>query len=114
MKYRKRLAAVLLTAATLTACRERSFTAEPVDYVSTLVGTMSKPSLSTGNTYPAVARPWGTHFWPPPDWAVRRRLDLCLYRRQDPGLQADPPAQPVDERLRLVQPHARHDRPRLR
>ena len=35
---------------------------EPVDYVSTLVGTMSKHSLSTGNTYPAIARPWGTHF----------------------------------------------------
>lgn len=38
---------------------------EPVDYVSTLVGTMSKYSLSTGNTYPAVARPWGCHFWTP-------------------------------------------------
>ena len=37
----------------------------PVDYVSTLVGTMSKPEFSTGNTYPAVARPWGTHFWTP-------------------------------------------------
>ena len=30
---------------------------EPVDYVSTLVGTESKHSLSTGNTYPAVALP---------------------------------------------------------
>ena len=29
----------------------------PVDYVSTLVGTLSKHSLSTGNTYPAVALP---------------------------------------------------------
>ncbi len=38
---------------------------EPVDYVSTLVGTMSKHSLSTGNTYPAVARPWGMNFWTP-------------------------------------------------
>ena len=37
----------------------------PVDQVSTLVGTLSKHSLSTGNTYPAVARPWGTHFWTP-------------------------------------------------
>jgi len=37
----------------------------PVDYVNPLVGTMSKHSLSTGNTYPAVARPWGTHFWTP-------------------------------------------------
>ena len=38
---------------------------EPVDYVSTLVGTMSKHSLSTGNTYPATARPWGMNFWTP-------------------------------------------------
>ncbi len=38
---------------------------DPVDYVSTLVGTMSKHSLSTGNTYPATARPWGMNFWTP-------------------------------------------------
>jgi len=37
----------------------------PVDYVSILVGTQSKHSLSTGNTYPAVARPWGMNFWTP-------------------------------------------------
>lgn len=37
----------------------------PVDYVSTLVGTQSKHSLSTGNTYPAVAMPWGMNFWTP-------------------------------------------------
>ena len=37
----------------------------PVDYVSTLVGTMSKHSLSTGNTYPAIALPWGMNFWTP-------------------------------------------------
>jgi len=38
---------------------------EPVDYVNTLVGSLSKMDLSTGNTYPATARPWGTHFWTP-------------------------------------------------
>ncbi len=37
----------------------------PVDYVSTLVGTLSKHSLSTGNTYPATALPWGMNFWMP-------------------------------------------------
>ena len=31
----------------------------PVEYVSTMVGTMSKREFSTGNTYPAVAMPWG-------------------------------------------------------
>ena len=38
---------------------------DPVDYVSTLVGTLSKHSLSTGNTYPAIAMPWGMNFWTP-------------------------------------------------
>ena len=38
---------------------------EPVDYVSPLVGTLSKFELSTGNTYPAIARPWGMNFWTP-------------------------------------------------
>lgn len=38
---------------------------QPVDYVSTLVGTQSKFELSTGNTYPAVALPWGMNFWVP-------------------------------------------------
>lgn len=37
----------------------------PVDYVSPLVGTQSKHSLSTGNTYPAIAMPWGMNFWMP-------------------------------------------------
>lgn len=37
----------------------------PVDYVNILVGTQSKHSLSTGNTYPAVALPWGMNFWTP-------------------------------------------------
>ncbi|MDR1091591.1 MAG: GH92 family glycosyl hydrolase [Prevotella sp.] len=37
----------------------------PVDYVSILVGTQSKHTLSAGNTYPAVARPWGMNFWAP-------------------------------------------------
>ena len=38
---------------------------DPVDHVSILVGTASKFSLSTGNTYPAVALPWGMNFWTP-------------------------------------------------
>lgn len=36
---------------------------EPVDYVSTLVGSDSRYALSAGNTYPAVARPWGMNAW---------------------------------------------------
>ncbi|MEA5080076.1 MAG: GH92 family glycosyl hydrolase [Dysgonamonadaceae bacterium] len=38
---------------------------EPVDFVSTLVGTQSEFKLSNGNTYPATARPWGMNFWTP-------------------------------------------------
>ena len=54
----------LLTVASLTA-KAAVTPAEPVDYVSTLVGTESKIELSTGNTYPAVAMPWGMNFWMP-------------------------------------------------
>ena len=54
----------LLTVASLTA-KAAVTPAEPVDYVSTLVGTESKFELSTGNNYPAVAMPWGMNFWMP-------------------------------------------------
>ncbi len=37
----------------------------PVDYVNPLVGTLSKFELSTGNTYPAIAMPWGMNAWTP-------------------------------------------------
>ncbi|MNG59346.1 Glycosyl hydrolase family 92 [compost metagenome] len=37
----------------------------PVDYVNPLIGTESKYELSNGNTYPAIARPWGMNFWTP-------------------------------------------------
>ena len=36
-----------------------------VDYVNTLVGSASSHALSSGNTYPAVAVPWGMNFWTP-------------------------------------------------
>jgi len=37
----------------------------PVDHVNILMGTQSEFSLSNGNTYPAVALPWGMNFWTP-------------------------------------------------
>jgi predicted alpha-1,2-mannosidase len=37
----------------------------PVDYVNPLVGSDSDFSLSNGNTYPAIALPWGMNFWTP-------------------------------------------------
>lgn len=36
-----------------------------VDYVNPLMGTDSKYTLSNGNTYPAIATPWGMNFWTP-------------------------------------------------
>jgi predicted alpha-1,2-mannosidase len=38
---------------------------DPVEWVNPLMGTDSKPSLSNGNTYPAIAVPWGMNFWTP-------------------------------------------------
>jgi putative alpha-1,2-mannosidase len=37
---------------------------DPVEWINPLMGTASKPS-STGNTYPAIALPWGMNFWMP-------------------------------------------------
>ncbi len=37
----------------------------PVDYVNPLMGSDSNFSLSNGNTYPAIAMPWGMNFWTP-------------------------------------------------
>lgn len=34
-------------------------------YVNPLMGTQSTFELSSGNTYPAIARPWGMNFWTP-------------------------------------------------
>lgn len=54
---------LLLASSTLAAQAGRKY--DPVDYVTTMMGTMSKHSLSTGNTYPAIALPWGMNFWTP-------------------------------------------------
>ena len=46
----------------------RTFLAQSKDwtqYVNPLMGTQSSFELSTGNTYPAIARPWGMNFWTP-------------------------------------------------
>ncbi len=62
------LAALALLAA---ACAQPSGK-EPVkgitdwtEYVNPMAGTLSTFNLSTGNTYPAIAVPWGAHFWTP-------------------------------------------------
>lgn len=57
---------ITLTALLLVSCAQKTELVEnPADYVSTLVGTLSEHSFSTGNTYPATALPWGMNFWTP-------------------------------------------------
>ncbi|MCX6332727.1 MAG: GH92 family glycosyl hydrolase, partial [Bacteroidia bacterium] len=38
---------------------------DPVELVNPLMGTDSDYRLSNGNTYPAIALPWGMNFWTP-------------------------------------------------
>ena len=49
----------------LTSCQQSKKTVEFVDYVNPLMGTESTFAFSHGNTYPAVAVPWGMNFWTP-------------------------------------------------
>ena len=42
-----------------------SATDDKVQYVNPLMGTQSSFELSAGNTYPAIAMPWGMNFWTP-------------------------------------------------
>lgn len=65
MKYRNILFVLVCLAVVACSHRPEASVGDPVDHVSVLVGTMSKHSLSTGNTYPAIARPWGMNFWTP-------------------------------------------------
>ena len=59
----KRILPLLLLCAV--CCTRQLDRLDPVDYVNPLVGTLSTYNLSTGNTYPAIAVPWGMHAWTP-------------------------------------------------
>ena len=61
-------AIICVLALSVTACASRTHETggtSPADYVTTLMGTLSEYALSTGNTYPATALPWGMNFWTP-------------------------------------------------
>lgn len=47
------------------SCQQTKKAVEFVDYVNPLMGTESTFAFSHGNTYPAVAVPWGMNFWSP-------------------------------------------------
>ena len=55
----------------LTSCNtqtdlvQREAHSDYTQYVNPLMGTQSSFELSTGNTYPAIAMPWGMNFWTP-------------------------------------------------
>ena len=55
---------ILLTAC-LIACSLMAEAKDWTQYVNPLMGTQSSFELSTGNTYPAIARPSGMNFWTP-------------------------------------------------
>ncbi len=68
MKKRKLLSFIILFAFTLvvktvSAVSKEAF--DPVEFVNPLMGTQSTFEFSTGNTYPAIALPWGMNFWTP-------------------------------------------------
>ena len=57
--------ACCVSLSTLSAQEDAITKTDPVDYASPLMGTDSDYRLSTGNVYPAIARPWGMNFWTP-------------------------------------------------
>ena len=63
----KRILSIISFIGILMACshEKHEMVTDPVEYVSTLTGTLSHHAFSTGNTYPAVALPWGMNFWTP-------------------------------------------------
>ena len=62
----KRLTILATLAGILIGCTSKiEYIDNPEEYVSTLVGSLSEHSFSTGNTYPAIATPWGMNFWTP-------------------------------------------------
>ena len=65
MKFRLLPLLLALAVACGQPIRQAASQPDPVDYVNILTGTLSTYNLSTGNTYPAVAVPWGAHFWTP-------------------------------------------------
>ena len=65
---RKIFYAIALAAAVSWQTEAQKF--DPVEYVNPLVGSESTFELSTGNTYPVTARPWGMNFWTPQTGAM--------------------------------------------
>ena len=61
----KKLVVIILSLAFADTYAQKSVTRNLVDFVNPLMGTDSHYDLSNGNTYPAIALPWGMNFWTP-------------------------------------------------
>lgn len=61
MKRTLAILSLLISFLSLSAQDKRDYT----QYVNPLIGTDSRYELSNGNTYPAIALPWGMNFWTP-------------------------------------------------
>jgi predicted alpha-1,2-mannosidase len=62
---KKTLSFIMLCCTMISLAQTDKVKRDFVEFVNPLVGTDSEKKLSTGNTYPAIALPWGMNFWTP-------------------------------------------------
>lgn len=78
---RRILSVLLIAVASSSTAQMVDKVTDPVEWVNPLMGTLSKPSLSNGNTYPAIGVPWGMNLWTPQTgkmgdgWAYQYQAD---------------------------------------
>ena len=83
----KKLSSIALSLLFFAGCAtQQSSTLDfrPSELVNPLVGSQSDFSLSTGNTYPAIAMPWGMNFWTP---QTGKMGDGWAYQYQAPKIR---------------------------
>jgi predicted alpha-1,2-mannosidase len=56
---------IFILSALCICAQQNTQTSDFVDFVNPLMGTDSRPQFSNGNTYPAIALPWGMNLWTP-------------------------------------------------
>ncbi len=78
----KKITLLFSVMVTLAGCGvpDSEYEKDPADLVNPLMGTDSEFRLSNGNTYPAIALPWGMNFWTP---QTRRMGDGWAYTYDD-------------------------------
>ena len=71
----------LLLIACVLSCTVFAKAKDWTQYINPLMGSQSTFELSTGNTYPAIARPQGNELLDSADRKNGRRLAIHLYRQ---------------------------------